>query len=188
MSRRFSVFGLLFVTDNNNNNNNNNNMSVSLLWTLLVLVGLLSSAGSHSQLDIAARPGQNVTLPCQAPNRSPIRAAEWSRPDLGSEYVFFYRDDQQDKTQQHESFKDRVELVDRQLKDGDLSLILIMARPSDTGRYECRVKQEVRRKRAVIRAEPVSIVNLTVVRLQTLGMVNTCVDLLDSYCVCWFGL
>ncbi|KAG7233015.1 hypothetical protein INR49_007764 [Caranx melampygus] len=67
-----------------------------------------------------------------------------------------------------------------------------MARPSDTGRYECRVKQEVRRKRAVIRAEPVSIINLTVretlVRLQTLGMVNTCVDLLDSYCVCWFGL
>lgn len=55
-----------------------------------------------------------------------------------------------------------MELVDSQLRDGDLSLTLKDVRRSDTGTYECRVKQGGRRRRAFIRAEPVSVVNLTV--------------------------
>uniref|UniRef100_A0A3B4WRH1 Ig-like domain-containing protein n=1 Tax=Seriola lalandi dorsalis TaxID=1841481 RepID=A0A3B4WRH1_SERLL len=116
------------------------------------------------RLTIVAHREQDVTLPCQTRSRAAIIAAEWSRPDQESHYVFFYRDDQADKTHQHPSFEDRVELADGRMKGGNLSLILRHVRRSDGGTYECRVKQETaaRRKRAFISAEPISIVDLRV--------------------------
>lgn len=82
-----------------------------------------------------------------------------------SKYVFFYRDEQADKTNQDPAFEGRVELADHQLKNGNLSVILRRVTVNDTGTYECRVKQEaaVRRKRAFISSDPVSIVKLTVI-------------------------
>ncbi|XP_071315375.1 myelin-oligodendrocyte glycoprotein-like [Trachinotus anak] len=135
------------------------------LWVLLVLLAWITSSGdSQVQQSITAQPGDNVTLPCRAPGRSAIRAVEWSRPDMRAEYVFFYRDEQPDKTYQHPSFKNRVEPVDSWMKDGNLSLVLKDVRHSDAGTYECRVRQETaaRRRRAFIRAEPVSIIHLRV--------------------------
>ncbi|XP_022616628.1 CD276 antigen homolog [Seriola dumerili] len=116
------------------------------------------------RLTIVAHREQDVTLPCQTRSGAAIIAAEWSRPDQESHYVFFYRDDQADKTHQHPSFENRVELADGRMKDGNLSLILRDVRRSDHGTYECRVKQETaaRRKRAFISAEPISIVDLRV--------------------------
>ncbi|KAK2863428.1 hypothetical protein Q5P01_002961 [Channa striata] len=114
--------------------------------------------------NITAVLGHNVILPCQTPSSAPIRAAEWSRPDQVSQYVFFYRNKQSDTTHQHPSFKDRVELADSQIKDGNLSLILKKLIINDTGKYECRVSQETtsRQRRAVIQSEPISIVHLQV--------------------------
>ncbi|CAI5659996.1 unnamed protein product [Oreochromis niloticus] len=85
--------------------------------------------------------GRNVTLPCYANNKIPIIAVKWSRADLGEKYVLYYRDEQLVPANQHPSFKNRVDLQDRQMKDGDVSLILKNVTINDTGTYECQVAQ-----------------------------------------------
>uniref|UniRef100_A0A3Q4I8V9 Ig-like domain-containing protein n=1 Tax=Neolamprologus brichardi TaxID=32507 RepID=A0A3Q4I8V9_NEOBR len=113
---------------------------------------------------IPAQSGQNITLPCRAPNNN-IIVVEWSRADLGDEYVLLYRDEQFDPENQHPSFKNRVDLQDRQMKDGDVSLILKNVTINDSGNYECRVfmKRSNRRKRAHLKTNPISIIYLSVV-------------------------
>ncbi|XP_038586475.1 programmed cell death 1 ligand 1-like [Micropterus salmoides] len=126
---------------------------------LVILLVLLSQAASDV---VRVKPGDDVILPCRAGNAS-IRAVEWSRPDLEPETVLFYRDGRSVPTQQHPSFKDRVQLVDRELKDGDVSLILKNVSSNDAGTYECRVAAgRSRRKRAIIKTEPIRIIQLEV--------------------------
>ncbi|XP_005462211.1 programmed cell death 1 ligand 1 [Oreochromis niloticus] len=135
--------------------------SVLLSWTQLWLCLLLLVHAD--QKNISSKSGQNVTLPCRAPNKDiPIIVLEWGRADLGDEYVLSYRDEQFDPEQQHPSFKNRVDLQDRQMKDGNVSLIVKDVTINDTGTYECRVVQRgtKRRKRAV--GDPISIITLTV--------------------------
>ncbi|CAI5671525.1 unnamed protein product [Oreochromis niloticus] len=87
---------------------------------------------------ITAVPGQDVTLTCRAPN-SEIRVVEWSRADLGDKYVLLHWDGHFVPDNQHLSFKNRMDLQDRQMKDGDVSLILKDVTIDDAGTYECRV-------------------------------------------------
>ncbi|CAI5660420.1 unnamed protein product [Oreochromis niloticus] len=87
---------------------------------------------------ITAESGQNVTLTCRAPNNN-ILVVKWSRADLKEEYVLLYRDEQFVPGDQHPSFKNRVDLQDRQMKDGDVSLILKNVTIADNGTYECSV-------------------------------------------------
>ncbi|XP_045921500.1 programmed cell death 1 ligand 1-like isoform X5 [Micropterus dolomieu] len=111
---------------------------------------------------VRVKPGDDVILPCQVSEAS-IRAVEWSRPDLEPEYVLLYRDGLSDPTHQHPSFKDRVQLVDRELKDGNVSLILKNVSSNDAGTYECRVAAgDSRLKRANIETEPIRIYQLEV--------------------------
>uniref|UniRef100_A0AAZ1XIF1 Ig-like domain-containing protein n=1 Tax=Oreochromis aureus TaxID=47969 RepID=A0AAZ1XIF1_OREAU len=91
-----------------------------------------------SQKNITADTGDNVILPCRLTNK--ITAVEWSRADLGDEIVFLYQDGQFVPQNQHPSFKNRVALRDRQMKDGDASLILKNVTTADSGTYKCRVK------------------------------------------------
>ncbi|XP_035772011.1 coxsackievirus and adenovirus receptor homolog isoform X2 [Neolamprologus brichardi] len=121
---------------------------------------------SVDQKIIPAEPGQkNVTLPCRAPNNNNIIVLDWSRADLGEKYVLLFRDELFDPENQYPSFKNRVELQDRQMKNGDVSLILKDVTSNDTGTYECRVVQRgaKRRKRSVLKNPPISIVTLKVV-------------------------
>ncbi|XP_026005580.1 neural cell adhesion molecule 2-like [Astatotilapia calliptera] len=90
------------------------------------------------QRTITAESGQNIILTCRAPNNN-IIGVEWNRADLGDEYILSYRDKQFDPDGQHPSFMNRVDLQDRQMKDGDMSLILKNVTINDTGTYECRV-------------------------------------------------
>ncbi|XP_005950933.1 uncharacterized protein LOC102292267 [Haplochromis burtoni] len=110
--------------------------------------------------------GQNVILPCQAPNIDSNSKAvvKWSRADLGKHYVLLYRDEQVDPDEQHPSFKNRVDLQDKQMKDGDVSLILKHVTTADSGIYECRVfrRRTNRRKRAHLETPPISIISLSV--------------------------
>ncbi|CAI5660146.1 unnamed protein product [Oreochromis niloticus] len=115
------------------------------------------------QKNITAESGQKITLTCRAPHNN-IIVVEWSRADLGDEYVLLYRDDQFVPDDQHPSFKNRVDLQDRQMKDGDVSLILKNVMINDAGKYECRVVQRGtnRRKRAHLNTDPISIIYLKV--------------------------
>ncbi|CAI5660077.1 unnamed protein product [Oreochromis niloticus] len=118
-------------------------VTASLCPTLLI-VGVFVFV-SAEQKTITAESGQNVTLTCRAPNKN-IIGVEWNRADLETEYVLFYRDDQFDQDSQHPSFKNRVDLRDGQMKDGDVSLILKNVMINDTGTYQCRVKTGRKRK------------------------------------------
>uniref|UniRef100_A0A3Q2VR52 Ig-like domain-containing protein n=1 Tax=Haplochromis burtoni TaxID=8153 RepID=A0A3Q2VR52_HAPBU len=128
-------------------------------FNLFALLFLLSD-----QKNIKAVPGQTVTLPCQAPKHRHIIVVEWSRRDLDTEYVLLYRDEQFDPENQHPSFKNRVDLQDRQMKDGDVSLILKDVMTADTGTYECRVFQTETNhgRRVYLKTGPI-IINLSVV-------------------------
>ncbi|XP_063325831.1 programmed cell death 1 ligand 1-like isoform X2 [Pelmatolapia mariae] len=97
---------------------------------------------SADQKNITAECGQDVTLTSRAPNNNKIIVVEWSRADLESQHVLLYRHAQFDPEEQHPSFKNRVDLQDRQMKDGDVSLILKNAMINDTGTYECRVQRQ----------------------------------------------
>ncbi|CAI5660091.1 unnamed protein product [Oreochromis niloticus] len=61
-----------------------------------------------------------------------------------------YRDEQFDPDDQHPSFKNRVDLQDRQMKDGDVSLILKNVTINDTGIYRCRIVEGVRQPMKLI--------------------------------------
>ncbi|CAI5678493.1 unnamed protein product [Oreochromis niloticus] len=108
-------------------------VTASLCSTLMFVLFV-----SADQKNITAESGQDVTLTCRAPNNN-INIVEWSRADLGDKHVFLYRDEQFDPEGQHPSFKNRVDLQDRQMKDGDVSLILKDVTTADNGAYECRV-------------------------------------------------
>ncbi|KAL4008392.1 hypothetical protein ACER0C_002244 [Sarotherodon galilaeus] len=136
-------------------------VTASLCSTLLI-VGVFVFVSADQKI-ITAQSGQDVSLTCRAPNNK-IIVVEWSRADLGEEYVLLYRNGQLDPENQHPSFKNRVDLQDRQMKDGDVSLILKDVTTNDNGTYECRVKTgNNRRKRANLSSDPVSIISLSVV-------------------------
>uniref|UniRef100_A0A3Q0RBS1 Ig-like domain-containing protein n=1 Tax=Amphilophus citrinellus TaxID=61819 RepID=A0A3Q0RBS1_AMPCI len=117
------------------------------LQTLTVKAAVLNMSFNLSalfplseQTNIPAEPGQTVTLPCTAPNNSdPKAVVEWSITDLGTACVLLYWDGHFERHDQHPSFKNQVDLQDRRMKDGDVSLILKDVTINDTGRYECRV-------------------------------------------------
>ncbi|XP_026016157.1 hepatitis A virus cellular receptor 2 homolog isoform X2 [Astatotilapia calliptera] len=143
--------------------------SVIFCWILLVC---FSPAAYTDQKTITAESRQNVTLTCRAPNNNIIVVVEWSRADLKEEqHVLLYRDDQFVHEEQHPSFKNRVDLQDRQMKDGDVSLILNNVTTADSGTYECRVfmRGANRRKRAHLKTEPITTISLNVSPGQTGG-------------------
>ncbi|XP_019212393.1 programmed cell death 1 ligand 1 [Oreochromis niloticus] len=133
------------------------------LGSTLLFFGIFVFVSADQKI-ITADSGQDVTLTCRAPNNNIILGVEWSRADLRDEYVLFYRSKKFDPDQQHPSFKNRVDLQDRQMKDGDVSLILMNVTTNDNGIYECRVKTGTnRRKRAILSGNPISIITLSVV-------------------------
>ncbi|KAF1381068.1 hypothetical protein PFLUV_G00170640, partial [Perca fluviatilis] len=89
-------------------------------------------------IEVTVHPGDDVILPFQAADSS-IRAVEWTRPDLEPDTILLYYDGNLYTIQQHPSFKDRVDLVNGYMEDGDVSLILKNVNRHDAGTYECRV-------------------------------------------------
>ncbi|CAI5659994.1 unnamed protein product [Oreochromis niloticus] len=100
----------------------------------LMFVGVFAFV-SADQKNITAESGQDVTLPCQTPNNK-IVAIEWSK-DLWN--LLYYQIGQFDPDNQNLAYKNRVDLKDRQMKDGEVSLILKNVTINDTGAYKCYV-------------------------------------------------
>ncbi|XP_016522640.1 coxsackievirus and adenovirus receptor homolog [Poecilia formosa] len=116
---------------------------VSLMIPLLCWTLCISSVSAEvDQINITAEPGQNITLPCRLPGNKPAAAVDWIRTDLGSGYVLLYRDGRIDPGNQNPSYQNRVDLMDRQMKDGDVYLVLKNLTTNDTGLYQCRVQKE----------------------------------------------
>ncbi|XP_023202858.1 programmed cell death 1 ligand 1-like [Xiphophorus maculatus] len=139
-------------------------MDAFLFFTGLCLFTLGSALTDTVSKMISAVPGQSVSLPCRLPNNKPAVAVKWTRPDLEPEYVLLFRDEQPDPENQHPSFRKRVELQDRRMKDGDVSLLLSNVTTSDSGKYECRVfqREATGRKRRTLTSDPIGIVFLDV--------------------------
>ncbi|XP_067380605.1 polymeric immunoglobulin receptor-like isoform X1 [Channa argus] len=119
------------------------------------IINIIHLKVKADQEDITAKSGDHVTLPCHVPQNTQILVVEWIRPDLEPEYVFLYKNGQSDPDHQHPSFKNRVELKDSGMKDGNLSVILKNVTINDTGTYECHIYQSQRN-------HTMSIINLDV--------------------------
>ncbi|KAF1381055.1 hypothetical protein PFLUV_G00170450 [Perca fluviatilis] len=105
---------------------------------LFTLLWIFSVAGEDPQ-QLIVKPGQDVTLQCQAPRDADISRLTWSRPDLGSDYVFFFRDGRMYVNYQHPSYHGRVQLSVPEMKDGNVSIVLKNVSANDTGTYQCRI-------------------------------------------------
>ncbi|KAL7375036.1 hypothetical protein ABVT39_011000 [Epinephelus coioides] len=138
------------------------NILPAVMAVFVLLLFLLPHAACDQHV-MTVHPGDDVTLRCEAGDVS-IRAVEWTRADLELEYVLFYRDGRLEIKRQHPSFTGRVELEDRELKDGDVTLTLKNVTNSDAGRYECRVVAggSRRTKRAIIKTDPITVIYLEV--------------------------
>ncbi|XP_008400617.1 coxsackievirus and adenovirus receptor-like [Poecilia reticulata] len=112
-------------------------LMVTLFWTLCI-----SSVSAEDEAKVTAKPGEDVILPCRSAENKPVIVVQWRRPDLGSQYVLLYRDNRLDPGNQYPSYRNWVSLQDRQMKDGDVSLVLKDVATTDAGRYQCRVQNE----------------------------------------------
>lgn len=90
--------------------------------------------------NVSARVGENVTLPCRSTLKI-ITSLKWTKPNMGDKYIYQFKGNDFEPEKQHESFKNRVELKDEQMTDGDVSLILKNVTIDDKGAYECHVQE-----------------------------------------------
>lgn len=122
------------------------------IWLFLALTSIVDALDHKN---IMSSLGQQVILPCNAPENMVVLAMQWSRRGL-EEYVLHYRDDQLDPEGQDPSYTGRVNLTNTQ--NGDLSMILMNMTTADIGTYECVAFQ----RRSGMDSEILSIINLNV--------------------------
>ncbi|KAM9426373.1 uncharacterized protein KZ484_018735 [Pholidichthys leucotaenia] len=136
-------------------------LKTASVWMLVVFCG--ASASAVQKEKIIAEPGQTL-LPCRSPSNRPVTAVEWSKEGLGDQHVLLFLDGRYDSANQHPSFVNRVELQDRWMEGGDLSLVLKNATANDSGTYECRVpvRGTDHWKRSTQEDDPLSSVDLMI--------------------------
>ncbi|XP_054912045.1 uncharacterized protein LOC129376432 [Poeciliopsis prolifica] len=135
------------------------------LFLLLVWTGSQLAGALVFEIHIRAIEGRPVTLPCRAPDvTGPIKYLEWSRTDQKMSYIILYQDQHFHPDFQDRAFRERAELLDKEMKEGQVSLVLRNTSAADSGVYECRVVQALgtRQKRSVLNAEPDMVIKLRV--------------------------
>ncbi|KAM9335145.1 butyrophilin-like protein 2 [Symphorus nematophorus] len=144
--------------------------SAMLPDTTLVLLLLLICAAHFCVSEVpeeqqrrTAKPADDVALQCCGPTDAPNLLIAWKRPDLKTDkFVFFFRDNGSSITNQHPSFRGRVELIDPEMKDGNVSVILKNVTVNDTGTYECWIGAERTRQEERLDPEVFSTTQLKV--------------------------
>ncbi|XP_029381853.1 V-set and immunoglobulin domain-containing protein 1-like isoform X2 [Echeneis naucrates] len=110
-----------------------------LMFLLMEFSGCVPITENTKNINsITALPGENVSLPCQVSNMN-FTVLNWSRSDLLPQYVFMYKDKKPLSENQHPSFAGRVELEDKHMKDGNISVTLKNVTTNDSGTYTCEV-------------------------------------------------
>ncbi|KAM9424808.1 V-set and immunoglobulin domain-containing protein 1-like [Pholidichthys leucotaenia] len=104
-------------------------------------------------------PGEDVILKCS--DNAAVTAVKWINTYLQPETVFEYQDGRLVLECQHPLYMNRVELQDRDMTDGSVSVILKNVTTEDSGRYECHVVQG--------KTKPSSIIHLSVVQRDTIS-------------------
>uniref|UniRef100_A0A671U2A7 Ig-like domain-containing protein n=1 Tax=Sparus aurata TaxID=8175 RepID=A0A671U2A7_SPAAU len=117
----------------------------------------------RGEKEVTVKAGEDAMLPCQAQTGASITMIKWNRSDLESDkYVFFFRENRPRENYQLPSFHGRVELKDPQMTEGDASVVLKNVTANDSGIYECVTAGSRRKKRALIKTQQISIVQLQV--------------------------
>uniref|UniRef100_A0A672FP36 Ig-like domain-containing protein n=1 Tax=Salarias fasciatus TaxID=181472 RepID=A0A672FP36_SALFA len=118
--------------------------AVAMVTPVTSVLYVVGTSRSPFFSTIISAVGQNVTLPCQVLNYSgTFDAVMWNRPDLEkNHYVFLFKDGHINPEDQHDIYKNRVELKDRTMKDGDVSLIVKEVTFNDSGIFQCFIQRE----------------------------------------------
>ncbi|XP_014878858.1 programmed cell death 1 ligand 1-like [Poecilia latipinna] len=106
------------------------------LLSVSALVPCMTASGDQN---LSVRSGGSVTLSCSAADLTDPEAVIWSRTDLDSD-VLFVRPGQKNSLIRHQSYQNRANLLDWQVKNGEASLVLDNVTTDDSGTYECRVQ------------------------------------------------
>lgn len=93
--------------------------------------------------EIKVKLGEDVILPYQSPTEAEIKLIEWTKLDPGLSKVsdvFFYRD-RNIQSNQHKNYQGRVELNQKDIKQGSFSVILKNVTTKDAGTYKFDVME-----------------------------------------------
>ncbi|CAG6011881.1 unnamed protein product [Menidia menidia] len=112
--------------------------------TLSSVTSLLCVISSLQGRKSTAEAGQKAWMTCGAGEERTIPALERLRPDLMPDEMVALS----------QTFRNRVDLQDRQMKDGDVSLTLKDVTVNDTGTYQSRVSETQERNREMFKKPP----------------------------------
>ena len=92
---------------------------------------------------IFAVEGDDVILPCslEPPIDAEFLTVAWTRSDLPSKYVHYYRDGRNSEYGKNPFYRYRTKLFEDELVRGNVSLKLSRVKLEDEGSYTCRVGQ-----------------------------------------------
>ncbi|XP_008303215.1 ICOS ligand-like isoform X2 [Stegastes partitus] len=102
------------------------------------LLSVLTSCSSSAEQNVSVNTQDNAILPCMGPRDASITLLQWKMLDKDSEgFVFFFRENRSYESYQIPSLKNRVQLSDPQMKNGNVSVTVKNVTFSDAGKYEC---------------------------------------------------
>ncbi|XP_022616609.1 nectin-4-like [Seriola dumerili] len=111
---------------------------MALFLFVLALVPLICSHVTEAAQEVKVKPGEDATLHCGRDGAT-IGVLTWKKLNI---YLLFFRDNHLVANFQDPSYRDRVALIDPELKSGDGSVVLRNITFEDAGRYECYLKEE----------------------------------------------